>query len=114
MKGPALWLKSYQRCREVMTHGCWVSLLALAAAHGEWVRMQKLSSLPGVKGQDREHSALAKEMRDLERAGLAVVRHLPSSRMGYPAKEARITTRGLHLLGWPELTVMEEETTPAK
>ena len=104
MKGPALWLKHYLRCREIMTHGEWTMLLALGARHGLWMTRTELMKLP-IRCSSTTSTVVRAELAKLESGGLVTVKAIVSPRGRQMTCKARITDKGLALLGWPELTV---------
>jgi hypothetical protein len=104
MKGPALWLKNYVRCRQVMSVAEWTVLLGVAAGHGEWVSRSKLRELP-VRCRATTSTVVRQELGKLQAAELVQVREVKAPRGDEITLEARITNKGFYFLGWPELTV---------
>jgi predicted transcriptional regulator len=103
MKGPALWLKHYLRCRAVLSHSEWLTLLVLAAHHGEWQRLPFIAAHHGTRGRARCHTDVSRELDRMATAGLVEI-HKPHPRH----KEARITGKGMALAGWPELAAIQQ------
>lgn len=106
MKGPAIQLKHYLRMRQVLKHREWFLLLALAAWHGEWVRLQQLCNHPG---HNIDGAAARRMLKLLQQSGLVEMRKAaakapPGAGGGYPTVEARITPKGMTFCGWPELS----------
>ncbi|MDZ4287792.1 MAG: hypothetical protein U0984_07530 [Prosthecobacter sp.] len=101
MKGPALWLKHYLRCRLILSNAQWIILLYLGAKQGLWVRRFELVGIPGSGGGSTNVQG---DLERLQSGGLVDLRR-SHGRQGAPSWEARITDKGMAFLGWPELVV---------